>query len=175
MILEWYLLRAGGLYHCGMGQAIGETVDADSPISVGDSTQVTARYTLTKDSRCDIKPGPRSQALQESGLSLPSQPVTGERVANLARGGDTLAQQIIVEGGEALGVAIASAAMLLDVDLFVIGSSVARAADLLLGPARRTLPTCSYSSVSARTRIEVTELWGDGPILGCGWLARRAL
>jgi glucokinase len=111
--------------------------------------------------------------LGERGVPLPSEPVTGERVANLARGGDKLAHKIMVEGGEALGVAIASAAMLLDIDLFVIGSSVARAADLLLGPACRTLPTCSYSSVSARTRIEVTQLWGDGPILGCGWLARR--
>jgi glucokinase len=111
--------------------------------------------------------------VEKSGVSLSPEPVTGETVANRAREGDERARQIMVEGGEALGVAIASAAMLLDVDLFVIGSSVARAADLLLGPARRTLPTCSYCSVSARTRIAVTELWGDGPILGCGWLARQ--
>jgi glucokinase len=112
--------------------------------------------------------------LEESLRPRPCEHVTGEIVAKLARAGDGLARQIIVEAGEALGVAIASAAMVMDIDLFVIGSSVARAADLLLGPARRTLPTCSYSSVSARTRIRVTELWGDGPILGCGWLARQS-
>jgi glucokinase len=109
----------------------------------------------------------------ERGHPPPVEPVTGERVANLARGGDELAQRIVTEAGEALGVAIASAAMLLDVDLFVLGSSVARAADLLLEPARRTVPTCSYRSVSARVRIRVTELWDDAPILGCGWLARQ--
>jgi len=113
--------------------------------------------------------------LEEHGGSLVSGPMTGERVANLAREGDELAQQVMVEGGEALGVAIASVAMVLDIDLFVIGSSVARAADLLLEPARRTLPTCSYASVSARTRIQVTQLWDDGPILGCGWLARQGV
>jgi len=111
--------------------------------------------------------------LEKDGAPNPSGPVTGETVARLAREGDERALQIMVEGGEALGMAIASAAMLLDIDLFVIGSSVARAADLLLGPARRTLPTCSYASISARTRIVVTELWEEGPILGCGWLARH--
>lgn len=112
--------------------------------------------------------------LEANGRLLPVEPVTGGMVANLAREGDDLAQQIMIEGGEALGTAIASVAMVLDIDLFVLGSSVAHAADLLLDPARRTLPTCSYASVSARTRIQVTELWGDGPILGCGWLARQS-
>jgi glucokinase len=111
--------------------------------------------------------------LEASGRAPAVEPVTGETVANLAREGDVLAQQVMVEGGEALGTAIASVAMVLDIDLFCLGSSVARAADLLLEPARRTLPTCSYASVSARTRIQVTQLWGDGPILGCGWLARQ--
>jgi glucokinase len=113
--------------------------------------------------------------VERGGRGVEATPVTGETVADLAREGDPLAQQVMVEGGEALGVAIASAAMLLGIDLFVLGSSVAHAADLLLGPARRTVPTCSYSSVSARTRIRVTELWGDGPVLGCGWLARQSL
>jgi glucokinase len=112
--------------------------------------------------------------LEEHGRPAPEGPVTGERVAALARQGDGVAQQIVTEGGEALGVAIASTAMIVDIDLFVLGSSVARAADLLLEPARRTLPRCSYGSVSARTRIRVTELWEDGPILGCGWLALQS-
>jgi glucokinase len=103
------------------------------------------------------------------------EPVTGERVAQLARDGDPLALRVMNEGGEALGVAVASLAMILDIELYVVGSSVARAADLLLGPARRTVPNCSYRTVSSRVRLKTTELWDDGPILGCGWLARQRL
>jgi predicted NBD/HSP70 family sugar kinase len=71
-------------------------------------------------------------------------------------------------------VIIASMAMILGIDLYVVGSSVAKAGDLLLEPARKTVPRYSYQSVGSRVRILATELNDDGPILGCGWLARRA-
>jgi len=113
------------------------------------------------------------RAVQAAGQEAPIEPVTGERVAYLARQGDPLALQVMTAGGEALGVAVASMAMILDIELYVIGSSVARAGDLLLESARQTVPHCSYGSVSSRVRITTTELWDDGPILGCGWLARQ--
>jgi glucokinase len=100
--------------------------------------------------------------------------VTGKEVARLAGAGNTLARQVMKEAGEALGVAIAWMAMVLDISLYVVGGSVAKSGDLLLEPARRTVPQCSYPSVSARVRIVATELGEDGPILGCGWLARQA-
>ena len=102
------------------------------------------------------------------------QPVTGKLVARLAKQGDALAMQVMTQAGEALGVAVASMAMILDIELYVIGSSVAKSGDLLLEPARKTVPRYSHQSVSSRVRIVATELWDDGPILGCGWLARRA-
>jgi predicted NBD/HSP70 family sugar kinase len=52
--------------------------------------------------------------LQESGDPAPVERVTSELVASLAREGDAVAKQILTEGGEALGVAIATAAMILD-------------------------------------------------------------
>jgi glucokinase len=116
-----------------------------------------------------------ARAAQAAGLQQSPESITGERVAHLARQGDPIALRVMAEGGEALGVAIASIAMILDIELYAVGSSVARAGDLLLGPARGTVPDCSYRSVSSRVRITTTELWDDGPILGCGWLARQSL
>ncbi len=107
-------------------------------------------------------------------LALQEQPVTGGLVARRAGQGDALATQVIAQAGEALGVIIASMAMILGIDLYVVGSSVAKAGDLLLEPARKTVPRYSYQSVGSRVRILATELNDDGPILGCGWLARRA-
>jgi glucokinase len=101
--------------------------------------------------------------------------ITGERVACLAEQGDALAEQIMIEAGEALGMVIASLAMILDIDLYVIGGSVAKSGDLLLGPARAIVPQYTYSYVGARVRIVASELFEDGPILGCGWQARQLL
>lgn len=105
----------------------------------------------------------------------PSQPVTGELVAQLAAQGDELARQVMTQAGEALGITVASLAMILDIDLYVIGSSVAKAGDLFLEPARRIVPDYCFQSVAEKVRIAPAGLGDDGPILGCGWLARQAL
>src|ERR1019366_4960402 len=74
-----------------------------------------------------------------------------------------------------LGAAIATLAMVLDVDLFVVGGSVYKAGDLLLEPARRAVPRHCYRSVGSGVRILATEIGEDGHLLGSGWLARHAL
>ena len=96
-------------------------------------------------------------------------------VVDRALDGDPLARQVMDEAGSALGAAVATLAMLLDVDLFVVGGSVVKSGDLLLEPARRAVPTHSYRSVGCGVRIVATELGDDGHILGCGWMARHAL
>jgi glucokinase len=79
----------------------------------------------------------------------------------------------MTQAGEALGITVASLAMILDIELYVIGSSVAKAGDLLLEPARRMMPHYCFQSVAATVRILPATLGDDGPILGCGWLARQ--
>lgn len=115
------------------------------------------------------------RALERAGQEPLERPVTGERVTRWASLGDPAAQQVVARAGAALGTAVATMAMLLDIELYVVGSSVARAGDLLLEPARQTVPHYCYRSVGQRVRIVPSELWEDGPILGCGWLARKAL
>jgi len=102
-------------------------------------------------------------------------PISGEVVARLAKDGDPLALQVMTEAGEALGVAVATMAMIMDIDLYVVGGSVAKSGDMLLAPARRIVPKYTHESVGSRVRIVATELHEDGPILGCGWLARQAI
>ncbi|MFC2036877.1 ROK family protein [Chloroflexota bacterium] len=127
--------------------------------------------------------GPRlarryQRALEQVGQEIPSreqQAVTGEMVARLAAQGEPLASQVMESAGEALGLIIASMAMTLNIDLHVVGGSVAKSGDLLLEPARRIVPQYSFQSVGSRVRIVSTECGDDGPILGCAWLARQAL
>lgn len=100
--------------------------------------------------------------------------ITGEQVAELAAAGDALARQVMTEAGEALGITVASMAMILDIGLYVIGGSVVKAGDLLLAPARRVVPDFCFASLAASTRIEPVALGDDSPLLGCAWLAREA-
>lgn len=105
---------------------------------------------------------------------LPAADVSGSEVTERAAAGDALALDVLRGAGSALGAAVATMAMLLDVDLYVIGGSVAKAGDLLLEPARAAVPHYSFASVSRRVRILPTALHDDGPLLGCAWLARHA-
>ncbi len=108
-------------------------------------------------------------------VSGPRTLLTAEQIARLAAQGDEIAVRIFAQAGEALGVAVATVAMILNIDLYVIGSSVAKAGDLLLEPARRTVTRYCYRSVGCDVRILPSALGDDGPILGCGWLARQIL
>ena len=114
-------------------------------------------------------------ALAAAGREADASKVTGEYIMQQAQGQDTVAQMVFTQAGEALGIAVASMAMILDIERFVIGSSVARAGDLLLQPARNVLPCHCHASVACRVGILPTQLWDDGPILGCGWLIRQKL
>lgn len=115
------------------------------------------------------------QKLQAAQLPPTPAELSAVDVVNLALAGDPLAVAVMEEAGRALGAAVASLAMILDVDLFVVGGSVVKSGDLLLEPARRALPKHCYRSVGCGVRIVATELGDDGHILGCAWMARDAL
>jgi glucokinase len=110
-----------------------------------------------------------------SGTAANAAEISAVDVVDLALAGDELARQVMEEAGSALGAAVATLAMVLDVDLFVVGGSVVKAGDLLLEPARRAVPRHCYRSVGCGVRIVATEIGEDGHLLGCGWMARHAL
>jgi len=114
---------------------------------------------------------------QESLTSRPTTkiPITGETVINLARGGNPLAKKIMMEAGEAVGIAVATMAMMLDIELYVFGGGVSKCGDLLLEPARLTVPKFSFRTVGPHVRLMTSELGEDAPLLGCGWQARQLL
>ena len=97
-----------------------------------------------------------AEAAAREGLAAPAVDVTGETVARLAQKGDPLALEVMGRAGEALGTAVASLAMILDIDLYVIGGSVAKAGELLLAPARRAhLPALVSIGLRARPHCPV--------------------
>jgi glucokinase len=98
--------------------------------------------------------------------------LTGEEIANLARQGDEAAREVLHEAGEALGLLVANLAVTLDIELYVLGGSVAKLGDLLLEPAREIAPKYMLSSLQSRVKIELAHLQGDEALLGCAYLVR---
>lgn len=83
-----------------------------------------------------VASGPRTVAWAvERGwvVTDPSVP-SGAALAEAARGGDPLASAALARSGRALGVAIASAVQLLDLDVVVVGGGLAQAGSLLFEP-----------------------------------------
>lgn len=99
---------------------------------------------------------------------------SAEAVVHAAQQGDEIAIRVFERAGRALGAAIATLAMLMDIDTYVLFGGVVKAGDLLLEPARRAVPHYSHPSVAKRVRILVAELGDDAGILGAAWLARNS-
>ncbi len=94
-------------------------------------------------------------------------------VAEAAERGDAIAQRVFQDAGRALGAAIATLAMLMDVDTFVLFGGVAKAGELLLAPARAAVPKYSYKSVSKRVSVKACELCDDAGVMGAALVARQ--
>jgi len=84
--------------------------------------------------------------------------ITAMSVAHAARLGDLVAQQIIVEAGGYLGIAIASLINLFNPSMVVIGGGVAQIGDLLLNPIRQVVGERSLRSAAQAVRISAAVL-----------------
>ncbi|MCX6019696.1 MAG: ROK family protein [Chloroflexi bacterium] len=98
--------------------------------------------------------------------------VTGEQIVHLANQGEPHASAVLDDAGDALAAGVGILAMVMDIDLFIIGGSVARAGERLLRPARAALPKYCYPHVAARITLAETALHETGAILGAAWQAR---
>ncbi|MCA1645715.1 MAG: ROK family protein, partial [Chloroflexi bacterium] len=100
---------------------------------------------------------------------------TAADIAAAARQGDALAAELFRTAGECVGRGIASAAALLDLELVVIGGSIALRAWDLLGPAlETTLRTSARLDFTRTLRVALAELGDQAGLFGAAQLAFRA-
>lgn len=101
------------------------------------------------------------------------QVTSAQEVSLAAEAGDPIARRVYHDAGRALGAAVATMAMLLDVDTFVLFGSVVKAGHLLIDPAREAVPSYSHHSISSRVRILTAELGDNAGIMGAAWIAKH--
>ena len=84
--------------------------------------------------------------------------ITARDVAEAARRGDLVAQQIMKDAGMYLGIAIASLVNLFNPNMVVVGGGIAQMGDLLLQPIRQVVQQRSLRSSAQAVRINTAVL-----------------
>lgn len=88
----------------------------------------------------------------------PIHKITARDVADAARRGDLVAQQIMKDAGTYLGIAIASLVNLFNPNIIVVGGGIAQMGDLLLQPVRQVVQQRSLRSSAQAVRIDTAVL-----------------
>ncbi|HEX5495999.1 MAG TPA: ROK family protein [Mycobacteriales bacterium] len=95
---------------------------------------------------------------------------TAREVAGAARAGDPVARAAFERAGELVGMGIASAVALLDLDLVVVGGGLAQTGPLLFEPLRRGFRRHARVDFAARTRILPAALGVGAGLVGAAAL-----
>jgi len=95
---------------------------------------------------------------------------TARQLAEDARGGDPVAVQAFAHAGNALGVAIASAVQLCDVETVVVGGGVSLAGPLLFDPLDSAYRRHAGLKFARETRVTLAALGQDAGLVGAAAL-----
>jgi glucokinase len=98
---------------------------------------------------------------------------TGRSLLADARAGEAVATAAFERAGNAVGVAVASATHLLELEVVAIGGGLSNAGDILLGPARAAFAHHVRMSFAASCRIVAAALGGDAGLVGAAALVLR--
>jgi glucokinase len=94
-----------------------------------------------------------------------------EAIIELARRGETVAQQIVGETIHYLAMGIANLVSVLNPQMIVLGGGLMQAADLFLEPLRREMLEWAQPIAAKQVRLELSGLGEDAGLLGAARLA----
>jgi glucokinase len=103
--------------------------------------------------------------------AMPAEARTPRVLSEAASAGDAIARAVLEETGVWLGVGLASAINLLNPERIVVGGGVARAGDLILDPARRTMRERAMSVPAEAAEVVPAALGNDAAVVGAALLA----
>jgi glucokinase-like ROK family protein len=155
------LLLNGQIYRGATGSAgeIGHlTIDENGPVcdcgNTGCLEAVAGGKAIARQGQDAVR---KSQRTLLSSMGPPEE-LTARDVANAARRGDLVSQQIIARAGSYLGIAIAGLVNLFNPRMVVVGGGVAQSGDLLLQPIRDTIQRRSLPAAAKNVKINTAVL-----------------
>lgn len=99
--------------------------------------------------------------------------VSGRKLVELARVGDSDALVLLEAFGRRLGVAIAVVVNTFEPEQVVIGGGLSRAADLFLDAARREAEARALPAIMARSEVALARAGAEAGVLGAGLVAAQ--
>jgi glucokinase len=113
-------------------------------------------------------------AAPPQGLYAEASQATGRQLAADAAAGDPVAVAAMTRAGRALGVAIASATHLCDLDVVTIGGGLSQAGPLIFEPLEDALREHARMEFATRVRVVPAELGQDAGLVGAAALILAA-
>ena len=98
---------------------------------------------------------------------------TGEDLAAAYRDGDAVAVAAVARSAHAIGVGLANAATLLDLELAVVGGGFSFVAEDFPERIEAAVRAASVNAYAARLRVVRAGLGGDAPLIGAAALVHR--
>ncbi|WP_299090725.1 ROK family protein [uncultured Microbacterium sp.] len=98
---------------------------------------------------------------------------TGEELAAAYRDRDAVAVSAVARSAHAIGVGLANAATLLDLELAVVGGGFSFVADDFTEQIEAAVRVSSVNAYAARLRVVRAGLGGDAPLIGAAALVHR--
>ncbi|MGQ9573146.1 MAG: ROK family protein [Dehalococcoidia bacterium] len=101
--------------------------------------------------------------------------VTGEMVCRAAEEGDGPSRDIIERAGHYLGIGLANLVNIFNPEIIVIGGGMAKAGELLLGPARAEMEARAFPQAVKAVQVKPAELGDYVGVMGMIALLREAV
>jgi len=166
----------GRLYQGSSGSAgeIGHmTIDVNGPEctcgNIGCLETLVSGTTMAGEAKRRIAQGEKSSLLELVAGKL--EDITAEEIGVAARGGDSLALDIITEAATYLGVGMVNLVNIFNPEMIVVGGGVAKLGELLLEPARRVVKERAFPVSAQAVRIVPARLGDEAGVYGAAVFA----
>lgn len=97
-------------------------------------------------------------------------PLDGKQIADAARNGDQISQEVLSEAGKYLGIGLVNLVNLFNPECIVIGGGMAGAGELLLASARKEIMARALPFSAKQVQVVPAELGSDAGVIGAAIL-----
>ncbi len=166
-----------GKLYGGLSGSAGEighmTVDAGGPRcvcgNIGCLEMLASGTAMAREAKRRLSLGESSSLFQMMRGRIDA--ITAEEIGIAAKGGDTLALDIIGKAATYLGVGMVNVVNIFDPEMIIVGGGVAKLGDLLLDPARRVVKERAFSASARAVRILLAQLGDKAGVIGAAVFA----
>ncbi|WEK54530.1 MAG: ROK family glucokinase [Candidatus Cohnella colombiensis] len=107
-------------------------------------------------------------------LSLVEEPLTAKHVIDAAKSGDEVAQRIVSRAAYYLGKSMATIAIVVNPQRFILGGGVSKAGEFLFGQIREVFQKLTPAQAQEGVEIVAAELGNNAGVVGAAGLFLRA-